>query len=79
MSSLRGTKSVFEEILFKKWFNENKKIRSVISKQKEGQKISSCKGTKTLWIKKQPKKELEIPFKRVFLSGRGTKRIVVSN
>ena len=73
---MRGTNSVHSERVFKKWITENKQLKSFLSKS-EGQKISSCKGTTTTWIKKQPKKTLNFPIKRVLVVDKGTRRIIV--
>jgi len=77
MCSMRGTKSVSSERVFKKWITENKQSKSFVSKLNDGQKISSCKGTKTLWIKTQPKKVSGLSIKRVLVINKGTRRIVV--
>jgi hypothetical protein len=74
---MRGTKAAYSAYVFKNWITENKQMKSFISKS--GQKISSCKGTNTLWIKKQPKKNLNLPTKRVMAVNRGTRRIVIEN
>ena len=78
MCSMRGTKSVNSERIFKNWITENKQLKSFLSKS-EGQKISSCKGTNTFWIKKQPKRVLGLPTKRVLVVDKGTRRIIVQN
>jgi hypothetical protein len=76
---MRGTNSVHSECVLKKWINENKQVKSFLSKLDYGQKISSCKGTSTIWIKKQPKKVSGLPTKRVLVLDRGTRRIIVEN
>ena len=78
MSSMRGTKYVHSERVFKNWITENKQLKSFVSKS-EGQKISSCKGTQTLWIKKQPKKTPDFPTKRIMTVNRGTRRTIIEN
>jgi hypothetical protein len=78
MCSMRGTNSVRSERVFKKWITENKELKSFLSKS-EGQKISSCKGTNTILIKKQPKKALNFPTKRIMTVNRGTRRIIIEN
>ena len=77
MSSMRGTKPFFDERIFKKWITENKQMKSFVSKGDEGQKISCCKGTTTLWIKKQQNKAPTLPQRRVLVINKGTKRIIV--
>jgi hypothetical protein len=78
MCSMRGTKAAYSAYVFKNWITENKQMKSFVSKS-EGQKISSCKGTNTLWIKKQPKKNPNLTTKRVMAVNRGTRRIVIEN
>jgi len=75
--SLRGTKSNYSETIFKKWITENKQLKSFISKKEKGQKITSSKGTKFLWIKKQPKITPEFPIKQILVVNRGTRRIII--
>ncbi len=75
---MRGTKSSHSTYVFKNWITENKQMKSFISKS-EGQKISSCKGTNTLWIRKQPKKTPDFPTKRVMAVNRGTRGILIEN
>ena len=77
VSSLRGTKSNFSENVLKKFVTENKQLKSYISKKEEGQKISSCKGTKSLWIKQQSKKTHLFPFKQILVINRGTRQIII--
>jgi hypothetical protein len=78
MSSMRGTKSSQAECVFRNWITENKQLKSVVSKT-DGQKISSCKGTNTLWIKKQPQITSDLPTRRVIVVDKGTRRLVVEN
>ncbi len=78
MCSMRGTKSNHSERIFKNWITENKQLKSLIS-ESEGQKISSCKGTTTVWIKKQPKKVSGLTIKRVLVVNKGTRRIIIGN
>jgi len=76
-SSLRGTKSNLSENASKKFVTENKQLKSFISKNEMGQKISSCKGTKPIWIKQQPKKTHLFPFKQILVINRGTRQIMI--
>ena len=69
---MRGTKSIFSTCDFKNWITENKQFQSFVSKSVE-QKIPSCKGTNTLWIKKKPKKTPYFPTKKVLTFDRGTR------
>ena len=75
--SLRGTKSNYSKTIFKKWITENKQLKSFISKKENGQKISSCKGTKTLWIKQKQKITSDFPIKWILVVNRGTSQIIV--
>jgi len=74
---LRGTKLNYSENIFKKWISKNKQLKSFISKKENGQKISSCKGTKTLWIKQKQKNTPDFPIKWILVVNRGTSRIII--
>lgn len=78
MNSMKGTNSVHSERIFKKWISENKQLESFLAKS-EGQKISSCKGTNTFWIKKLAKKIPDFTTKRVMVVNKGTRRIIIEN
>jgi len=75
--SLRGTKSNYSENVFKKWITENKQLKSFISKKENGQKISSSKGTTSLWIKQKQKITPDFPIKQILVVNRGTSRIII--
>ena len=75
--SLRGTKSNYSDNVFKKWITENKQWKSLISKKEKGQKISSCKGIHSIWIKKQPKITPEFTTPQILIVNRGTRRIII--
>ena len=75
--SLRGTKSNYSENVFKKWITENKQLKSFISKKENGQKISSSKGTTSLWIKQKQKITPDFPIKQILVVNRGTSKIII--
>lgn len=77
LCSLRGTKSNLSENVFQKFFTENKQSIRFISKKEEGQKITSCRGTKSLWIKQQAKKIPPFPIKQILVINRGTGQIII--
>ena len=78
LSSSRGTKSVYSESTLKKWIDEKKQSRSIISESDEGQKISAFKGTKMIRINQKPKTP-HIPTKRVIVFNKGTQRKIIEN
>lgn len=69
----KGTKIMNSELNPSNWFIHNKNTQSKISHDGNGSKITSSKGTNSLWIKKLPKLET-IQTSKVVIHNRGTKR-----
>jgi hypothetical protein len=70
----KGTKIIDSDLNTSNWFVNNKNIQSRISLENNGPKITSSKGTKSLWIRQLPKIET-VPSLKVVIHNRGTKRL----
>ena len=69
----KGTAFLESEPTQSKWFDHNKNLQSRISVEKTGQRVTSSKGSSTLWIEKIPKAVKCFP--KIIIGSRGTKRI----
>ncbi len=71
----KGTAFIESEPTQSKWFDHSKNLQSRISTEKKGQRVTSSKGSSTLWIEKTPKVVKYLP--KIIIGSRGTKRIVL--
>jgi len=69
----KGTAFIESEPTQSKWFDHSKNLQSRISTEKTGQRVTSSKGSSTLWIEKTPKITIHLPKIRIL--SRGTKRL----
>ena len=69
----KGTKTMNSEVSPSNWFIHDKTTQSKISKDGNGHRITSSKGTQSLWIAKLPKLET-ISTPMIMVHNRGTKR-----
>lgn len=68
----KGTSTMETEANTGKWIDHDENLQSHISSEMTGLKISSSKGTSSLWVTKIPKIVMYRP--KILIQSRGTKR-----
>ncbi|RMW40039.1 MAG: hypothetical protein EA446_01000 [Nitrosopumilus sp.] len=69
----KGTAFTESEASHNRWFGNTKDLKSLVSKENQGMRVSASKGTSSLWIEKTPRIEMRNP--KVIVHSRGTQRL----